>query len=115
MYIFNDEFYESEGDIIEYGLSFDREELEAQPDDFTIRVELAEQQPIVQINSSWIVERIDDERFSDIGVNDEALAIKKILDENIDWESINKLLPTLYYPTRKFLTLTKAELLVILE
>lgn len=66
-----------------------------------------ERDKVVTLSADWIIERIDEERFSEDG--DEADKIYNILKE-IDFTSINAKIPELYYETRMKFTITIEDL-----
>ena len=109
-FFYNDTFYSELSEYCDYN-DLDKEEIESYPDDFKLEVECSELAPIVKIDAEWITERIDEERFSEERCDDEVSKIMKILNENIDFEKINLLIPQLYYGNRKKHYFTKADLL----
>lgn len=109
-FIYNYHFYSELSECCDYN-DWDRGEIESFPDDFKLEVELSELAPIVQIDAEWITERISEDRFSEDRCDDEVSKIMKILNENIDFEKINALIPKLYYGNRKKHYFTKADLL----
>ena len=109
-FFYNDNFYSELSECCDYN-DWDKEEIESYPDDFKLEVECSELSPIVEINAEWITEKIDEERFSEYRCDDEVSKIMKILNENIDFEKINRLIPKLYYGNRKKHYFTKADLL----
>jgi len=108
--LFNDQFYSDLNDVCEYN-EWDKDKIESFSDDFTIEVYECTLEPIEQISSEWIVEKIDEERFSELKCDEEKTAICKILDEHIDFDKINWLIPKLYYPKGKKTIVTKQQLL----
>jgi len=107
---FNDQFYSDFNDLCEHN-EWDKDEIESFPEDFTIEVYECTLEPIEQISSAWITERMDEERFSELRCDEETTAICKILDEHIDFDKINSLIPKLYYPKTKKTIVTKQQLL----
>jgi len=96
MYIYKERFYSQ--------LEYIREALEQGE---TAEVELCTLEFIVVINGDYIVDRIDEERFSEEFDIEEREEIAKILNDNIDWDKINLLLPKIYYPNGKKITIIK--------
>lgn len=109
-FFYNDNFYYELSDCINYN-DWDKEEIESYPDDFKLEVICSELQYIVQIDAEWITERICDHRFSEQNSDKEVTSIMNILNDNIDFEKINSLIPKLYYPSRKKHYFTKTDLL----
>ena len=109
-FFYNDNFYSELSECCDYN-DWDKEEIESFPDDFKLEVECSILEPIVTIDAEWITERIDEERFSEERCNDEVSKIMKILNENIDFEKINSLIPNLYYGNKKKHYFTKDDLL----
>jgi len=67
---------------------------------------------IISLSAAWITNRIDDDRFSENDSDSEWNKIKRILENNIDYEKINSLLPKLYYEDYKqSFTISKQDLL----
>lgn len=109
-FFYNDKFYIDLTTLCEdYG--WDIEDMESLPIDFKIEVEGSQLKPIVKIDAEWITERIDEERFSENGCDEEFSKIMEILNENCDFEKINSLLPKLYYSDRSKHYFTKQDLI----
>ena len=53
-------------------------------------IELADLQSIVQLNANWIIDRINEHRFSENNSDNEVSQLTKLLEANIDFEYINK-------------------------
>jgi hypothetical protein len=109
-FFYNDIFYSELSECCDYN-NWDKEEIESYPDDFKLEVECSELNSIVEIDAEWITERIDEERFSENRCDDEVSKIMKILNENMDFEKINALIPKLYYGNRKKHYFSKSDLL----
>lgn len=107
MYAIDENFYDEIQDIAE---SIGYEELIEQSDDFTIEAYECDLEIIGFLDGETIAERaFDDDRFSEEDYDDKK-KIAKILDANIDFDKINKLLPKLWYPRKKII-ITKDELI----
>lgn len=113
---FIDENYymEVEDYLIDHEL--EREDVEKLPDDFQVKINEAELQPIFVLKEDWLIDAIldhtdsFDERFpedSDKVFED----IKKAIRQSIDVNKLNQLLPKLWYPNGKHSVLTKQDLL----
>ena len=68
-------------------------------------------EPIVELSAEWIINRIDEERFSENNSDKELDKIAKALSE-LDYAKINASMPKLYYEDyRDAFTITKQDLL----
>jgi hypothetical protein len=103
-FFYNDTFYESIEDFME-DQEIDEENIEDQPD--FIKVHEAKLEPVFELSSDWIGERIDEDRFSENG--DEVDKIKKVLDQ-IDFKKINSEIPKLWYSIGRKLEISKVDL-----
>ena len=101
-------FYSDLSDLCNF-MEWDKEELESFEDDFKIEINTSRLEPIIDLSASWIIEHIDDERFTEEG--NEVGKLVVVLNENIDFEKVNSLMPKIYYETRNKITVTKDELL----
>jgi len=107
MYAIDDRFFTEVQDIAE---NLEYEFLVAQNDDFTVEAYECDLQFIIQLDGNWIAETaIDDDRLSESG--DEREDVAKVLNDNIDFEKINALMPKLWYPSNRKVLFTKAELI----
>jgi hypothetical protein len=81
-------------------------------DDWQIRVELSDLEPIFNIDAynlcQLLVDANEDRLFEDF---DEEARVLKALKETIDFEKLKEALPKLYYPNNKFETITKKDLI----
>jgi len=110
-FFYNDDFYNDVDSFIHENFE-GLDEILGLEDDKQFHCTGSVLQPIITLSSYWITDRIDDDRFSENGVDEECIKINKILDENIDYDKINSLLPKLYYENRKDkFTITKQDLL----
>jgi len=107
MYAIDDRFFSEIQDIAEY---LEYEFLVEQADDFQVEAHECDLQFIVQLDGYIIAETaIEEERLSEDG--DEKEDIAKILNDNIDFDKINALMPKLWYPSDRKVIFTKAELI----
>lgn len=109
-FFFNDNFYSDLTECCDYN-GWDEEEIKSYPEDYKLEVELSVLEPIFKLSADWIAENINEERFSDERNDEEISKIMQILNENIDFEKINLLIPKLFYPTEKKYYFTKNDLL----
>ena len=107
-FIYNENFYNDLSELLIYE-EWDVEDIEILPDDYKLEVECTDLESIIKIDSDWIIERIDEERFPD--ESDIELRIKKVLENNIDFDKINSELPKVYYGNRKKHYFSKHDLL----
>lgn len=107
-FIFNDEFYD---DVEHFVTSYFEsvQEIKDLPDDWRITCFKSVLEPVFQLDADWILDRIDDERWSDN--NSEYDEILKILSE-ADFSKINAAIPKLYYENAEAFSLTKQDLII---
>ncbi len=94
----------------------EKEDAEALPDDYKLRIEESSLEKVFVATEDWIVDTIIeatdqyDDRFPEEAdhVFEE---IKKAIRASIDVEKLNSLLPSLFYPNGKMSVLTKQDLL----
>lgn len=108
-FFYNEQFYSDLTECCNYN-DWDEQVIQSFPDDFKIEVELSNLETIQRLSPEWILERIEDERFSE-NTEDEADLITNILRENIDFEKINALMPKLYYSKGEREYISKQDLL----
>lgn len=66
-------------------------------DDWFVDIMVVEKsEPVFELSVSWIMERINEEMFSEDGEEDEKIA--KLLRKHIDFNSINSNMPRVYNP-----------------
>ena len=97
-------------DLKEY-CDYNEIELDDINDDDSLRVELSELEPVFQIHVEMLMGFIDEDRINDYTCDD----ILKVLQDNIDFERINSLMPNLYYPNNKFHTFTREDFINALK
>lgn len=111
MYAIDDRFFDEIQNIAEY-LEYDF--LIEQSDDFTVEAYECDLEKIGVLDAYEMTERVfDEDRFSED--ENEKDKIYKILNDNIDFDKINALLPELWYPSNRKVILTKAELIAELK
>lgn len=98
-FFYNNDFYNELSDLCNY-MNWDEEEINSFEDDFKLEVNQSRLEPMFKIDSEWITERIPEHRFSEQDGDSEVTKIMKILDNNIDFNKINSLIPKAYYSTR---------------
>ncbi len=88
-------------------LEIDEESIESMPDFYLCYKSKCE--PIVQFDADWMLERIDEERFTEERFEKESEKIHKLLSE-IDFSKINEQIPKVYYESFEKFEITKADL-----
>ena len=79
------------------------------PDDFTVTLHESELRPIIQYSADYLAQLSEDD-YSENNDEQEYRIIKDALNECIDFEKLNSMIPKLYYWTRKKEILTKKDL-----
>lgn len=82
----NDIFHSSLEDFIDYN-EWDREQVESLPEDFKLEVLTAKKEPIVKLSAEWIVNHINEERFSEENYDQELERVTGIIADNIDFDN----------------------------
>lgn len=110
-FFYNNDFYRDLESFIQEAFE-DEDEIQELEDDKEFLCKGSFLEPIITISAEWITNRIDDDRFSESNSDDECEKTTKILDDNIDYDKINALLPKLYYENyRDRFTITKQDLI----
>jgi hypothetical protein len=105
-------FYTNLEDFIYKVFDGEKEQIEELEHDTIFNCKSSKLEPILSLSAEWISERIDDDRFSENNNDGEIEKIFKVLENNIDYENINSLMPKLYYENHKDkFTITKQDLL----
>lgn len=110
MYYYNENFYHDLDQLID---DLDFEKVEDLDDDFSIIYKECDEEPIIQLSAEILGELISDwqeERFSEDDSEGEHESIVKVLSENINFDKINSEMPTLLYPSRRKVQLTKKDI-----
>ena len=107
-FYYNDKHYSELCALME-DLDITEENLAELEEDWTLKVEETDLEPMFTLDADWICERLDEERMSEDG--DEADSINELLKTHIDFTKINELMPKLYYPNNTFFTITKKDLI----
>jgi hypothetical protein len=90
----------------------DLEDVESLPDDWSCTVELAELEPIFNIDIDRLCQWLADENEERLTDNEgEEDAVLEALRACIDFDKLAELLPRYYYPAEKFAKITKKDLL----
>ena len=113
-FFFNGRFISDMDDLL-LCLDLDEETIPYLPEDYSIECFDTELEPIQTLSAEFIAENISEERFSENNYDGEYSNVVKLLNENIDFDKINSLLPKLYYETNRKFTITKADLLTYIK
>lgn len=105
-FFYEDEFYADLEDLM-IAFEFD-EDLANVPDDWSVTCMYGVLEPVFQLSPEWIVDRVDEERFSEDG--DERERLYKVLGDKINYDDINAAIPKLWYPKGDKFTITKKDL-----
>jgi hypothetical protein len=109
-FFYNGEFFHNLTELLEY-VEWDAAYIANLPDDSTLVVYESDYEPIQELSADFIAQRINEERFSEENCDKEFIEIVNILNNNIDFEKINSLMPKLHYSTIKKHTFTKSDML----
>ena len=109
MIFFNDRYYDELHDII-LELELDAYDILQLPEDYTLVAYETDLETIQELNAKLILDAIDEDRFPE-NADSTCREILKILNDNIDFEKINSLLPKLYYESSRKIIITKADLI----
>jgi hypothetical protein len=73
-------------------------------------IELSVEEPIVKFTPEWIVDRIDDDRFTEDGCEREYKTIKEALSSTVDFDKLNALIPKVYFGSGKMVKIKVSEI-----
>lgn len=80
--------------------------------DWSVKAETSELEPMFTIGAAELTEMLADkyeDRYDEEGSQSED--VRKALEKCIDFDTLNKIIPSLYYPTGEFVTITKSDLI----
>jgi hypothetical protein len=110
-FFYNNDFYRDLESFINECFD-DEDEIKELEDDKIFNCKGSTLESIITLSADWITNRIDDDRFSESNSDDECEKTTKILDNNIDYDKINALLPKLHYENyRDNFVITKQDLI----
>jgi hypothetical protein len=104
-----DKFYIELEDLF-HDLDYDEENHPS--DDWTLKVELSDLEPIFNIDAEKLCQMLADcneERLTEH--EDEEQKVLNAIKESVDFDKLRALLPKYYYPNGEFKTLTKQDFL----
>ena len=107
--IFIDDNYYS--DLETYADSIGRSEIESYPNDYKVTAFTCETLPLQIFSAEWIAGRINEENFSEEGFEDEYEKVLKALNECVDFNRLNSMMPLMNYESTEKWVITKKELL----
>ena len=114
-FFYEENFFKSLDEFCEY-CEITKENVESYPDDYNFEIELTELSPFMKLTPQWIInaaEYFEEENLSeDCG---ELAELMKILEENIDFDKINSLMPKLYCGSGVRVFVTKKDLLELVD
>lgn len=89
----------------------DKDNVNELKDDWQVKVELSDLEPIFNIDAENLCQLLADANEDRLSEDfDEEAKVLKALKETIDFDKLKDALPKLYYPSNKFETITKADL-----
>jgi len=106
VFVYNDKFYYEIGDLLD---DYDIENPQDIEDDMSFTIYPCQLEPLVTLSADWIMDRIDEERFSEEG--DESEKVADTLLKYIDFEKVNSMMPKMYYPIGPKYILTKKDII----
>lgn len=106
-FFYDERFCSDISDLMD-ALDIDEDKVDELEEDWTCKVELTSLEPAFFIDADWICERLDDDRLDEDG--DISDKVHQLVKDNVDFTKLNELMPKLYYPTSKFATITKTDL-----
>ena len=105
-FFYNDKFYDDiEAFMID--LDIDEETIESMSDFYICR--RGKLEPLFVLNADWIIDRIDEERFSEDNNENEYKKVVEALNQ-IDFTKVNEKIPKLWYESYELFEITKADL-----
>lgn len=112
-FFYNENFYSDIQALINnIHIEFNVDNAKELKEDWQIRVELADLEPIFEVDADILCELLanqnEDRLTENFGEEQDVLAA---LNECIDFEKLKEKLPKLYYPNGKFMSLKKSDLL----
>ena len=122
-FFYDTEFFSDMRELLYHlNMSDDKEVVEALPDDYAIKVELCDLEPIIKATAEdvadWVAEKAYDdneERFSENNSETEISKIKEAFKQCFDVEKFNSMIPKLWYPNGKEANINKQDLLNALK
>ena len=92
-------------------LDIDEENLSELPDNWEVKIELSNVEPIFKLDVDTLFEMIMNANEHRLGEDfDEEEKIKNALKESIDFDKLRTLLPKFCYPSGRYETITKLDL-----
>lgn len=110
-FFIDDKFYFDLQELMD-DLDISDEEIPDLPEDWSCKLELTTLEPMFKLKAIDVAEMLynnNEERYSEDAPEEEKIV--KALKECVDWDKLNSMIPQLYYPNGKFVTITKKDLL----
>ena len=110
-FFYDDRFCSDISELMDV-FDIDDENLAELEDDWKVRVELTDLEPIFKVDADILCQLLADaneDRLSEDFEQEEE--IKKALKSCIDFDKLQAILPKMYYPNNKFVTITKQDLI----
>jgi len=110
-FFYEDKFCSDLSDLMDE-LDIGEEQLQHLPDGWSVKVELSKDEPMFQLKATDLEEMLYD-KHQDRYTEDtpDGPIIVKALNECVDFEKLNSMIPSLYYPSSNFVTITKQDLI----
>lgn len=112
-FFYNENFYSDIQTLINsIDIEFNVDNANDLKDDWEIRVELTDLEPIFELDADSLCQLLADANEDRLTENfDEEQRVLAALKECIDFEKLKEKLPKLYYPNGKFMSLKKSDLI----
>lgn len=110
-FFYNENFYSDLSELMN-DIDIDEDSINELKDDWQIRVELTDLEPIFELDADSLCQLLADANEDRLTENfDEEQKVLAALNECIDFEKLKEKLPKLYYPNGKFMSLKKSDLI----
>ncbi len=109
-FYYNDKFYHELCSLME-DENIKQEDLQALPDDWSVKVEECELQQMFELTAHKLSETLANEhedRYDEDGSQSEDIV--KALEECVNFDKLNSMIPSLWYPNGNFFYITKNDL-----
>jgi len=112
-FFYDDRFCSDISDLMDI-FDIEEKDLKDLEDDWSAKIELTELEPIFKVDAKKLCKLLCDcneERLGEDFDNRDEEKLIKAISESCDFEKLKELLPKYYYPTCKFKTITKQDLI----
>ena len=107
----NENFYKTIEELVEDMFNDDHETINNLPDDYNIKVEMSNLEPIFNINAQYLVNILCDNNEERLGDLDDFSSILEAFNKSVDFDMLKVSLPKYNYPNNIFKIITKQDLL----